>query len=909
MAAYTVNSFASILPDPRGKPSPQSDLPRAVMTAVKRRNLPGYATANRFVQAEQYIGTQYVAIDRVASGLAGSSIQILKRNAAGAAALTSRDATRGKDWVPEGFDHPAVRLFEHINPVDTLHQFLTKYFVCKHLFGLAYVYVVLGRSGKPVELWTVPPQYVTPQYAGPTAEYPFGAYRLVVPQPMSYGFAQPGQAVIDARQMLTDRRYNPRYEWDGLSPLTACGLQIDLLRAINESRKEAMDKGIHLDGVVTVEGASEAELDRLRREFAERHTGTAADRVLFSGGESVKAAPLTLSPKDMSYADGYQQLTDFVCALFGVPPGVVGMTDAGSYAAYYAALQQFRGLKLQPEADEISEVWTKHLIRPHWGRDLKLVVELPPLVDQEDMKQRYSMLLQGGGITVNEERAAHNLEPDEEDGDVPMPVYLQIKQQKAQPQPALPGLSPNDTDASPLSGDSPQPEGGEADEMVPNGDTNSDTSVTDPGQDAISGAVLQALGVQGGDGANTDPGMVRKAWTRFTTRTGGVGARNEQGREIYGADAEAALAAQSGGAGQTQGDKPSAPGTHRVSYTVNGKPQVADVPAASPEEAAEIVTKLGGVVTGGGKPTGGGKASKPKTPRAGQKPQPAPSGEYADRTLAQSQAETKPVEHLDADELESEWDRLMSLDERRELDPDERERFAAVKAGVTKNRAASLEEANKPITAGTPATTGATSAAPLPTAGVATDADPLPPKAIPIAKRAIPVLKPAAAKLGRMPEARAAAKSVHEWGPAVAERHAAAVAAANNLDQALAHDLILHLLEHLVRAIPGVGRAASLGVGLLRRHRLHQAAGQVRAAAQQGGDTADRPGTSPRPEVAAAMRQARQSQGVSDGSGISRSGPKRPKVPGSVGSLPPRLKSLAVAYARKVNKSLKSGGQ
>lgn len=914
MSAYTVNSgLYNPLPDPSGKPSPEQERPAFLYAATRRRGLPGPPTDNRWEQSKQFVDATYIAIQRLMDGLGAASVKILKRQAGGQGALTGGDAKKGKDWVPVESSHPAQWLFEHINTQDTLTGFLSTYVMCRRLFGRTFVYAVPGRSGKPSELWVIRPQHLYPAF-GPTADYPFGAWRLTVPTTWSYGFAQAGTAVLDARHVIDDKLPHPQVDYDGYSPLTAGALILDALRSVNEARKNAVEKGTSLDAFFCLPGASKEELEYQREEHRRRNSGANGDRVLFTGAEDVKATALGIAPKDMGFDGAYEQLTRAAAALQGVPGGIADMTDVTSFAQLFASIQQFQTMRLQPEADAIAAVWTKHLIRPHWGADLKLVIELPKLMDQDEMKQRRQSLFAAGGVTVNEERGALDLEPVE-GGDVPPAVYLQMEQQKAQPQPMvgamggvpgglnLPGLT--DTDGQMTQGDGGQADAAGADSA----DGGADNPLAaNPGQDAISGAVLQALGVQGGD----EPGMVRKAWTRFTTKTGGVGARNEQGRELYGEDAEAALAAQQGGgaAPADGGGGGPKPGTHRVSYTVGGKQQVADVPAASEEEAHQIVTALGGKVD---KPAAGG--GKPRA--AGKKPKAAPPGESADRTLGQMQAETRPVERLGADELESEWDRLMSLDEKRELDPDERERYAAVDERVQANRAAAMEEYNRPTGAAGGRRLGETeqkrAGAASPTSAVTqpsgADDAPLPPKAIPIARRAIPVLKPAAAKLAQNPQARQAAEAVHEWGPAVAKRHAAAVAAANNLDAALAHDLILHLLEHLVRIIPGVGRGASLGVGLLRRYRLHQAAKQVRDALQTPEQPSTVSGDTVRPEVRDAMRQAGRHQGVSSDTSISRSGPTRPRNPNGVGSLPRRVgkSRAAVEYARRVMQSLGGG--
>lgn len=880
MTAYTVTTLgASGLPPVSGRPTDAERRPALVYAATRRRDPPGPPTDNLWVMADQYVGAVYVAVRKVMEGLAGSSVKILKKRAGGAAALTGPDAKRDRDWEPVA-DHPASRLFEHVNPHDTLISFLSQYVLCRELFGRTVVWAVPGAGGKPVELWCVRPQYVVPAF-GPTPRYPFGAWRLTVPQPGVYGFAQAGTVVIDAREVVDDRLPHPRWDWDGYSPLTGGGPLLDGLRSLNEARKNAVEQGTSLDAIVAVAGASQAELERLKAQYMASNIGPNGERVKFTSGDDIKATALGIAPKEMGFDSGYEQLTNFVLSLFGVPHPVAGLTDTSSYAQLYASLLQFRNLKLQPLADEIAATWTKRLIRPHWGADYRLVVELPQLVDQDELKQRRAALFGAGGVTVNEERAALEM-PPVDGGDVPPAVYTQVQQQKAQPQPgAMPGGLPGlggGTDGQP---DDQGAGGGPI-----GGDAGDEAQADNP----LTSGVLEALGVQGGD----EPGVVRKAWTQFNTASGGVGARNEQGREIYGEEAKRALAAQQGGGagqpGQASGQPGQSvpkPGTHRVSYTVGGKPQVADVPAGSLEEAHQIVTALGGKVDAPAPPTGGGKAA------GGKKTKPAPNvGRYADRTLGQMRAETKPVDRLDVDELESEHERLTGIRADRDLDPDEAERYAAVGERVKGSRAAAMAEFNRPTGSGT-----ATPQTPTAPPAADTPAPDVHPTAKTAAAKAIRMAKPVGQKLqswAGSDEGQQSLSTLHQWARHAADKHADAVAAAHDLDTAVAHDLFLHVLEAVVRSIPGIGKGASVALGIVRRHRLSQANQKVQAATKAAGE---------------AVKGAEKANRLHE---RGKSVPKPPN-PAGRGSLGPRvgrkaLAAAAVRYAVRLNKSLKHGG-
>jgi hypothetical protein len=143
------------------------------------------------------------------------------------------------------------------------------------------------------------------------------------------------------------------------------------------------------------------------------------------------------------------------------------MTDAGSYSQLYASLKQFQVLELKPQAKEITDHLNKHLVKPHWGPNVKIVIDLPALDDPDQHRQEYDT--DKGILTVNQRHAMRGRDPIGEEGDVPEQIYLakmqadlqaqQQQAQQAQQQPQQPGQP----EQSP-GGD--QPPGDESDPFV-----------------------------------------------------------------------------------------------------------------------------------------------------------------------------------------------------------------------------------------------------------------------------------------------------------------------------------------------------------------------------------------------------------------------------------------------------------
>ena len=315
MQAYTVNSW---LPPLTGKPPAQAETQRRVWTAIQSRDLPGQATQDQYALANNgYSGANYIALNAIATGFSTSTMQVLKRKPGSKSiAFNANDANAMKDWLPvEGMEGPA-RLFACPNDQQTPSRFAADYVTYRGVFGRTFVYTPPAVSGRPYALWNIPSQYVQPAFdVGP--QYPKGAWRVTLPMPYMYGFGNSGSVVIDARMIIEERMLNIRYPYDGYSAITAGAQQIDTYNAINEARKNTMDRGPSPDAIVTIAGASNSELQEKKTEYEQKYTGSRGGKIMFSSGDDVKATALGIAAKDMDFAAGYDQLTNFIMGLHG----------------------------------------------------------------------------------------------------------------------------------------------------------------------------------------------------------------------------------------------------------------------------------------------------------------------------------------------------------------------------------------------------------------------------------------------------------------------------------------------------------------------------------------------------------------------------------------------------------------
>lgn len=110
------------------------------------------------------------------------------------------------------------------------------------------------------------------------------------------------------------------------------------------------------------------------------------------------------------YNESFVQLRDAILALHGVPGIAAGISDGGSYAAFYASLKQFISLTVQPILDLLAEDDTEHLA-PQFGQHLTIEIEATHIDDPDILEKRLATDIRAQIIKVDELRAIRGLPP------------------------------------------------------------------------------------------------------------------------------------------------------------------------------------------------------------------------------------------------------------------------------------------------------------------------------------------------------------------------------------------------------------------------------------------------------------------------------------------------------------------
>lgn len=362
------------------------------------------STAHQAYAAHELV---YACVQKTADVMNDAEIQVERRSAG------------GDEWEPVP-DHPLVALIKKPNPFETGRQFRRLMVQSELTAGLLYAELVRSGAKRPVEIYALNPQRVTPVVSRASGELQYYEYIR------GDGFTRR----IEPEDMLVRRRSDLASRFYGLSPVAVA------LKSINS------DLGLtdYIDAFFENDGTPSGILTVLNVALsATKKEAIAADwrRKYARGGASQK--DVAVLDQDMQFQSIGSRINELeadsltgrfesrICSVFGVPPilvgAQVGLKHTTANATAKAALQDFWDNKISPELAELRE-WLTWFVLPEFederlirsgrirvGYDISQAKFLQEDVDQIHARARANY--QAGGWTRNEFREATGLEPVE----------------------------------------------------------------------------------------------------------------------------------------------------------------------------------------------------------------------------------------------------------------------------------------------------------------------------------------------------------------------------------------------------------------------------------------------------------------------------------------------------------------
>lgn len=419
--------------------SPKSAGPLGVgLKTVLRGGVPGGWASDHREEAAHNSGFNYIAIHAIASQVAAATVTVFadgefqtqrrshRKSLAARAGSFSRWksiyglADRETDPLPTS--HPLVRLMKRPNPYESGASFRYRQAQQIRLTGTCLIWNVPSMSGPTCERYVIPTAVASP--VAPTPELPRGGWRIssvtsrfgpscdegYTDCPTWYRIA--GQ-ILDARQVQAIRLPHAWFLDEGQSPLSAGAKWIDAGEAVDEARYHQLRNGIDPSIVWSLPSdvvADQDEIDRTQAKISAKYGGPQNVGRVMVAQSGTTITPLSTSPKEMCYAEGFQDFKSAILALHQTPPVAIGLQEPGAYAAYNASLKAWRHAAIQPLCDMLAESDTEELA-PQFGVGFTIEIESNTVDDTEFVEQQLKSDLAAKTRTKNEWRAARGMAP------------------------------------------------------------------------------------------------------------------------------------------------------------------------------------------------------------------------------------------------------------------------------------------------------------------------------------------------------------------------------------------------------------------------------------------------------------------------------------------------------------------
>ncbi len=406
-------------------------------TALSGRAAGGWAS-DHCEETVHNTGFNYVAIHAIAAQVAGATVTVFsdgdqqtlrqarrKSLAIRVGSFSRWKSTYGSDdreTDPLPTSHPLVRLLRHPNPHESGANFRYRQAQQIRLTGTCLIWNVPSISGPTCERYVIPTAMASP--VAPSVELPYGGWRINPVASRYTPIVDDGYAdcpswyrilgqIVDARQVQMIRLPHAWYLDDGQSPLSAGAKWVDAGEAVDEARFQQLKNGIDPSVVWNLPpdvSPDQDEIDRVQAKISAKYGGPQNVGRVMVAQSGTSITPLSATPKDMCYTEGFQDFKAAVLALHQTPPVAVGLQEPGAYAAYNASMKAWRHAAIQPLCDMLAESDTEHLA-PQFGSGLTVEIESDTVDDTELIEQQLQNDLAAKVRTKNEWRAVRGMPP------------------------------------------------------------------------------------------------------------------------------------------------------------------------------------------------------------------------------------------------------------------------------------------------------------------------------------------------------------------------------------------------------------------------------------------------------------------------------------------------------------------
>lgn len=306
------------------------------------------------------------------------------------------------DSDQEALDHPVLGLLRQPNAHQSGAGFFEALYGHLLVNGNAYVHAISLES-QVRELHLLRPDKIETVFDD--AGWPV-AYDYVTSHRR-----QRLDALGEPRLLLHIPLFNPASDFEGLPPLAAAHMALDLHNAASRWNKALLDNSARPSGALVYtssEGANltQDQFERLQSELEQGYSGAsrAGRPMLLEGGLDWKA--MAYSPKDMDFMEARNGAARDIALAFGVPPMLLGIPGDNTYANYSEANRAFWRQTVLPLAARVTASLGNWLAYWHNGK-LRLDFDRDAVealgADRDALWKRVG---EAAFLTIDEKRAA-----------------------------------------------------------------------------------------------------------------------------------------------------------------------------------------------------------------------------------------------------------------------------------------------------------------------------------------------------------------------------------------------------------------------------------------------------------------------------------------------------------------------
>ena len=302
-------------------------------------------------------------------------------------------ALGAQEGIVQILEHPSLDLLKFQNPYSNYWEFIYTLTMAMMFYGNSFTEMLRDGSGKPSELWYVPPQYMEIQQGKTTADFitnykwgeQIGAKKDINPADM-LGFKMPG--IGDSRVY-------------GTSKIQVCWKYLGLIDSSLAFQTSLMKNMGRPDMLLMAEksAASSEELDRLGKQWNDHFYGSDQAGKLATVRGKVDVKVLERSVVDF---DNDTALISAIAAAFGVPRYKVLNSSGSLISDDTVGQQDFLKETIDTYLSLIEEVLNENLLS-EWDDSGELFFAFDPVVkeDKEFKLKRQIEYKKNGIYTAN----------------------------------------------------------------------------------------------------------------------------------------------------------------------------------------------------------------------------------------------------------------------------------------------------------------------------------------------------------------------------------------------------------------------------------------------------------------------------------------------------------------------------